>query len=91
MVASPKPTGKETAAAKWTSRVRIVSPPSSARPLVPVTEKKIQNDANSVARPRKQDADGDRWDITPDGGSAGREGRQFTVANVGNNGRIYLR
>jgi hypothetical protein len=30
-------------------------------------------------------------DITPDGGSAGREGRQFTVANVGNNGRIYLR
>lgn len=32
-----------------------------------------------------------RIDITPDGGSAGREGRQFTVANVGNNGRIYLR
>jgi hypothetical protein len=32
-----------------------------------------------------------RVDITPDGGSAGREGRQFTVANVGNNGRIYLR
>jgi hypothetical protein len=30
-------------------------------------------------------------DITPDGGSAGREGRHFTVANVGNNGRIYLR
>jgi hypothetical protein len=30
-------------------------------------------------------------DITPDGGSAGREGRQFAVANVGNNGRIYLR
>jgi hypothetical protein len=30
-------------------------------------------------------------DITPDGGSAGREGRQFTVANVGINGRIYLR
>jgi hypothetical protein len=32
-----------------------------------------------------------RVDITPDGGSAGREGRQFTVANVGNNGKIYLR
>jgi hypothetical protein len=32
-----------------------------------------------------------RVDITPDGGSAGREGRQFAVANVGNNGRIYLR
>lgn len=33
----------------------------------------------------------ERWDITPDGGSAGREGRQFAVSNVGNNGRIYLR
>ena len=26
-----------------------------------------------------------------DSASGGREGRQFTVANVGNNGRIYLR
>lgn len=30
-------------------------------------------------------------DIVPDGLSGGREGRQFTVANVGNNGMIYLR
>lgn len=30
-------------------------------------------------------------DIAPDGLSGGREGRQFTVANVGNNGMIYLR
>lgn len=28
---------------------------------------------------------------TPDITSAAREGRQFAVANVGNNGRIYLR
>lgn len=39
----------------------------------------------------KRDAEGEKWDVAPDGGSAGREGRQFTVANVGNNGRIYLR
>lgn len=28
---------------------------------------------------------------SPDSGSMGREGRQFTVGNIGNNGRIYLR
>ncbi|PSR85594.1 hypothetical protein BD289DRAFT_482608 [Coniella lustricola] len=33
----------------------------------------------------------ERSDITPDGGSGGREGRRFAVSNVGNNGRIYLR
>jgi len=32
-----------------------------------------------------------KFSITPDGGSAGREGRQFTVAKVGNNGKIFLR
>jgi hypothetical protein len=46
---------------------------------------------NSVNRRARRDAEDGRTDITPDGGSAGREGRQFTVANVGNNGRIYLR
>ncbi|KAG9234480.1 hypothetical protein BJ875DRAFT_11777 [Amylocarpus encephaloides] len=47
---------------------------------------------NSVNRRARREAeDGKLRDITPDGGSAGREGRPFTVANVGNNGRIYLR
>jgi hypothetical protein len=32
-----------------------------------------------------------RVDIVPDSTSASREGRQFAVSNVGNNGRIYLR
>ena len=34
-----------------------------------------------------------KQDVAPDGNSGGREGkgRQFTVANVGNNGMIYLR
>jgi hypothetical protein len=46
---------------------------------------------NSVNRRAKREAEEVKSDIAPDGGSAGREGRQFTVANVGNNGRIYLR
>ncbi|KAJ4306730.1 Guanine nucleotide exchange factor lte1 [Collariella sp. IMI 366227] len=45
-----------------------------------------ENFAGRRARKASQDED-----ITPDEGSAGREGRQFAVANVGNNGRIYLR
>jgi len=46
---------------------------------------------NSVNRRAKREVEDVKYDIAPDGGSAGREGRQFTVANVGNNGRIYLR
>jgi hypothetical protein len=46
---------------------------------------------NSLNRRAKREAEEVKYDITPDGGSAGREGRQFTVAKVGNNGRIYLR
>ncbi|POS81521.1 RasGEF domain-containing protein [Diaporthe helianthi] len=66
------------------------TPTQKATPLLPVTERKSQEERTASRRPRKN-SDHDRWDITPDGGSAGREGRQFTVANVGNNGRIYLR
>jgi hypothetical protein len=46
---------------------------------------------NSVNRRARREAEDPKHDITPDGGSAGREGRQFTVAKVGNNGKIYLR
>ncbi|KAL3428194.1 RasGEF domain-containing protein [Phlyctema vagabunda] len=46
---------------------------------------------NSISRRARKEAEDGKWDLTPEGGSAGREGRQFTVANVGNNGRIYLR
>lgn len=46
---------------------------------------------NSVNRRARREAEDMKYDITPDGGSAGREGRQFTVAKVGNNGKIYLR
>ncbi|KAF9874470.1 RasGEF domain-containing protein [Colletotrichum karsti] len=88
--------GKEGSGAitggKWTSKMRLPGS-STAKPLVPVTEKKSEEWNQSPARRLRADsaADDYKFDITPDGGSAGREGRQFTVSNVGNNGRIYLR
>lgn len=64
----------------------------SAKPLVPVTER-ISEERNPIAtrRTRADSSADDKFEIAPDGASAGRDGRQFTVANVGNNGRIYLR
>lgn len=78
--ASPKMTPKTTRKASVTGR-----------PLVPVTERRSQEDKTLPRGGKDSDAQKDRGDITPEGGSAGREGRQFTVSNVGNNGRIYLR
>lgn len=94
------PTTRDVPAAKWPTAsrapaARIVPTTTTAtKPLVPVTERKTHEPKGSVGRSRKESdaAEGsNKWDITPDGGSAGREGRQFAVANVGNNGRIYLR
>ncbi|KAK4098211.1 hypothetical protein N658DRAFT_432369 [Parathielavia hyrcaniae] len=64
---------------------------AQSKPLLPVTERRSHEDNIAARRAKKGSQDEDKWDITPDGGSAGREGRQFAVANVGNNGRIYLR
>ena len=52
------------------------------KPLVPLAERRSQENDKAVD---------DKWDVTPDGGSAGREGRHFAVVNVGNNGKIFLR
>ncbi|KAM7204800.1 guanine nucleotide exchange factor LTE1 [Rhypophila sp. PSN 637] len=71
-----------------TARLRIATLPKS---LLPVTERKSQEENTPIRRNKPGSLDEDKWDITPEGGSAGREGRQFAVANVGNNGRIYLR
>lgn len=46
---------------------------------------------NSTEVLRQRSGQSSAGNITPDGGSGSREGRQFTVANVGNNGMIYLR
>jgi hypothetical protein len=61
---------------------------SQTKPLLPLTERQSHEENLGRRRGKKDSRD---EDITPDGGSAGREGRQFAVANVGNNGRIYLR
>ncbi|KAF3766272.1 hypothetical protein M406DRAFT_257023 [Cryphonectria parasitica EP155] len=60
------------------------------RPLLPVAERRNPELDAALKRPRTN-SETERWDITPDGGSGGREGRRFAVSNVGNNGRIYLR
>lgn len=46
---------------------------------------------NSINRRARKEAEDGRADIASDGSSAGREGRQFAVANVGSNGQIFLR
>ena len=45
---------------------------------------------NSVKRQATREEDS-KYDVPADGVAVGREGRPFTVSNVGNNGRIYLR
>ncbi|OTB04863.1 hypothetical protein M426DRAFT_57914 [Hypoxylon sp. CI-4A] len=69
------------------SKTRI-SPATGAKPLVPAGERRSGGHDGAKT---KGETDGDKFNITPDGGSAGREGRHFTVANVGNNGQIFLR
>ncbi|KAI5864394.1 ras GEF [Durotheca rogersii] len=61
---------------------------NSSTPLLPASERR--SGPHDGIKPRWE-VDGEKWNITPDGGSAGREGRHFTVANVGNNGQIFLR
>lgn len=46
---------------------------------------------NSTEVLRQRSATRGNQELASDGAAGGREGRQFTVANVGNNGRIYLR
>jgi hypothetical protein len=68
--------------------------PTGVRSPELIKKKQIQEGLrkeNSINRRARRAAEDLEYDIAPDGTSAGREGRQFTVANVGNNGRIYLR
>lgn len=83
----PRPLGKEPEST-FKTKARL-SPGAGPKPLLPVSERRSGEDGK--AGKTRKDAEGEKWDITPDGGSAGREGRHFTVANVGNNGKIYLR
>ncbi|QSZ37550.1 hypothetical protein DSL72_008648 [Monilinia vaccinii-corymbosi] len=68
------------------SRVTAKRSPSQQKKLMPES---LRNDNNAYRRGKREVEDG-KGSVTPDGGSAGREGRQFTVAKVGNGGKIYL-
>jgi hypothetical protein len=81
-------TGSDTYAGKPTPKPPRTNT-SPGRPIVPATERASYGE--KLGKRGKKEKDGEKWEIAPDGSSAGREGRQFTVANVGNNGRIYLR
>jgi hypothetical protein len=62
-------------------------------PLLPVTERKSQEEGNPRSKKPAAVAsqEPEKWEVAPDGGSGGRGARHFAVSNVGNNGRIYLR
>lgn len=87
----PSSTAKGAASAqkptstKWIAKTLTRGASTASKPLVPLSERRSHDEK------KQRETESDKWDIAPDGGSAGREGRQFTVANVGNNGRIYLR
>lgn len=57
-------------------------------------KRQAQEDINKRGNEESQldgEAANAKFTIAPDGSSGGREGRQFTVAKVGNNGKIFLR
>lgn len=79
---------KDTTPPKLSTKVKRKPSTTTGRPIVPVTEQRSINRTLSIGR---RDVEKDRWDVAPDGASAGREGRQFSVVNVGNNGKLFLR
>ena len=67
---------------------------NTAKPLVPVTNagKSHITTGAAVDSRSPRDTETDKIPLNLDASSvAARDGRQFTVSNVGNNGRIYLR
>ncbi|KAJ9150007.1 Ras GEF [Pleurostoma richardsiae] len=82
--------GERRGAARGAKSKARLLPGTVAKSLLPATERRSHEDY-PLRKPSAKKGSDERWEIAPDGGSAGREGRHFTVANVGNNGRIYLR
>lgn len=82
--------GKESATTRSRSKSTRLAPGAS-RPIVPLTERRAHEERDKSPTNHTYESGESKWEVAPDGASAGREGRQFTVANVGNHGRIYLR
>ncbi|CAK7568553.1 MAG: Guanine nucleotide exchange factor lte1 [Sporothrix epigloea] len=83
---------------RQTVRLTVMRPKKSTstttlpKSFSPVAKRKSEKENKLDCLNKKDAMDGrDKTEIAPEGLSAGREGRQFTVANVGNNGRMYLR
>ncbi|KAI0860414.1 hypothetical protein F4860DRAFT_525273 [Xylaria cubensis] len=62
--------------------------PTGSRPLLPASERRSGDLNGSKAN---KSSDSEKWSPTAEGSAGGREGRHFTVANVGSNGQIFLR
>lgn len=90
---SPKiaaPVGRDAPATKKALKTLRI-PSAGSRPLLPAAERKLHMETTGSRSRKGSVADNARPDGPADATTAGREARQFTVANVGNNGRIYLR
>ncbi|KAI1184478.1 hypothetical protein F5B17DRAFT_80335 [Nemania serpens] len=64
------------------------SPIAVPRPLLPASERRLGEQGGGHA---SKSPDGEKGSPSVEGSAFGREGRHFTVANVGSNGQIYLR
>ncbi|OAA63198.1 low temperature essential 1 [Cordyceps fumosorosea ARSEF 2679] len=80
-----------SASAKPTAHRLPRKPSVGKQPLLPLTEARHYHHGRSTSRAGPRETESEKWDTTWDNPSAARDGRQFAVANVGNNGRIYLR
>lgn len=74
-----------------TERTNIVKKKSSERISGRGRQNSLRHVKNSTEVLRQRSTRRAAKDVVLEGPSGAREGRQFTVANVGNNGMIYLR
>ena len=74
-----------------TERTNIVKKNSSERIPGRGRQTSLRHVKNSTEVLRQRSRRRAAKDLVPEGPLGAREGRQFTVANVGNNGMIYLR
>ncbi|KAI1328547.1 ras GEF [Xylariaceae sp. FL0255] len=82
-----KPTRSPTSS-QPPDKSRPVNRTSPSRPLVPASERRHGENVGSRSR---SGTVGEMSSYKVGADQVGREGRHFTVANVGNNGRIFLR
>lgn len=64
------------------------NPPRGAERVRTKSLRRVKNSKEALAHPFRLPKEAD---VTPDSAGTGREPRHFTVGNVGNNGKIYLR